>query len=723
MGSVFGGGGGGGGTAPDTTTQFIREAPGIEERKLELMDLARQTAQTPINIPDIQVQQLSPLEQAAITQAGVTGIGAPTLQSGIGAIQGAQTAAGQGATLANQYGAGAVQAAGLTPSSSQFQQFLNPNQQYVIDAINRQMQQQQNQIASQAIGSGAFGGGREGVQRAELGALGLEKVGLAQQQAYNQAMQAFQNQQQLAAQTGLQAGQLGISGGQLQAQTGLSAGSQLGQLGQVQQNMAGTDIQRQIAAGGLQRQIAQAQLDASRQTQLQRSAEPLQRLEFLSNIYAAGPKSTSGITAATTPQSSPLAQSLGAGLAAYNAYGLNQATSNSAGNTALSYAPKTFNKGGIVDLAKVKKFNKGAMVSTEDDESTKLLTDQETGSVPYLSPQMRSFMMLNPIASKLLQTRKMPGESGASSAARGIGEGLEKTQDAALSIAKYDAAVEAAKAKGKKTTGVATSILNGKQLGSILKQRDENGDIIPVGNDEDQFQVEIGPEGIKVGTKVYDSTQAVNELNKAYEKLDLRQIDSAVTQLENTLSSIVGNNPTTDLPGVGPLAGYAPDFMTSARGLNLRADLATASNILLRARSGAAVTDPEMRRFLEEMQGGKTAFNEGVLVRNISRLRQIIENDKQQLINQYSNTKGMDKFLRDNAITLRETPKNLENFVRQQTEDYKYTSGVQGRVPVNINGKDLYQIGDNYFTYDPKTSSYKWTNMKEFLKQKNKKGK
>jgi hypothetical protein len=40
MGSVFGGGGGGGGggPAPDTTTQFIREAPGIEERKLELMD-------------------------------------------------------------------------------------------------------------------------------------------------------------------------------------------------------------------------------------------------------------------------------------------------------------------------------------------------------------------------------------------------------------------------------------------------------------------------------------------------------------------------------------------------------------------------------------------------------------------------------------------------------------------------------------------------------------
>ena len=79
MGSIFGGGssGGGGQPTPDTTTQFIREAPGIEERKIELMDIARQTAQTPLTIPQIQVQGLSPLEQAAITQAGQTGLQVP----------------------------------------------------------------------------------------------------------------------------------------------------------------------------------------------------------------------------------------------------------------------------------------------------------------------------------------------------------------------------------------------------------------------------------------------------------------------------------------------------------------------------------------------------------------------------------------------------------------------------------------------------------------------
>jgi hypothetical protein len=43
--SFFGGGGGGGqSSAPAMQTQIIREAPGIEERKLELMDMARQVA-------------------------------------------------------------------------------------------------------------------------------------------------------------------------------------------------------------------------------------------------------------------------------------------------------------------------------------------------------------------------------------------------------------------------------------------------------------------------------------------------------------------------------------------------------------------------------------------------------------------------------------------------------------------------------------------------------
>jgi hypothetical protein len=656
MGSVFGGGGGGGGTAPDTTTQFIREAPGIEERKLELMDLARQTAQTPISIPDIQVQQLSPLEQAAITQAGVTGVGSQAVGQ---AITGTQASMG-------------------APNISQF---YNPYQSYVLDEINRQAQMKQQGIADQAILSGAFGGGREGVQRAELQRGTLDVLGRAQQTGFNTALQAAQ-QQQAAERAGA---------------------AQLGNLGQIQQTMAGTDIQRQLAAGGLQRQIAQAQLDASRQTQLQRSAEPLQRLEFLSNIYAAGPKSTSGITAATTPQSSPLAQSLGAGLAAYNAYGLNQATSNPAGNTALNYAPKGFNKGGIVDLAKVKKFNKGAMVSTEDDESTKLLTDQETGSVPYLSPQMRNFMMLNPIAAQLLQTRQAPGESGASAAARGIGEGLGKTQDAALSIAKYDAAVKAAEEKGKAKSSSATQILKmtGKQLG--------------VGDADDEYFVPVTGGVISAApSKTYDASEEAGKIRKAFDDRKLTKTDAALRDLENYIAKLAQSGQGGDLPGVGFFGGRSP--ITSTAGRVLRAKLASFQNIVLKERSGAAVTESELNRIVNEMAGGEVTKDEKALLSTLASARNALEQEKLEVINSFKGQKALNKYLTEEGISLYESP----TFIQGAAKSSGTYAPIEGRSILDVDGKKVTFIGGVRFIFDPKRGKFYPAKDKPKLPKKNK---
>jgi hypothetical protein len=168
----------------------------------------------------------------------------------------------------------------------------------VLDEINRQAQMAQNQLSAQAVQGGAFGGGRQGVAQAELERARLGKVGEAQATGFQTAAQLAGQQQQI----------------------GLQAGQQLGQLGAQQQAMSQADINQLMASGGLQRQLTQQALDAERQTALQRATEPLQRAEFLSNIYAAGPKSTSGITAATAPTTSPLAQSLGTGLGAYATY-------------------------------------------------------------------------------------------------------------------------------------------------------------------------------------------------------------------------------------------------------------------------------------------------------------------------------------------------------------------------------------------------------------------
>ena len=265
-------------TAPTPTsqTQFVREAPGIEERKLELMDIARDIANVPVNLPDIQVAGLSALEQQGIKAAGQTGVGAGTVQQGINQITGAAAPIG----------------------AQQISQYLNPFQSFVTDEIARQGQMMQNQLGAQAVGAGAFGGGREGVQQAELQGRTLSNIGRSLATGFQTALGAAQRQQQV----------------------GLAAGQQLGQMGLGQQQMAQADINQLFSAGGVQRQLAQQALDAQRQSTLQQQYEPYQRAEFLANLYAAGPKTQSGVTMGTTPGTSPLAQSVGTGIAAFSAF-------------------------------------------------------------------------------------------------------------------------------------------------------------------------------------------------------------------------------------------------------------------------------------------------------------------------------------------------------------------------------------------------------------------
>jgi hypothetical protein len=278
---IFGGGssggGGGGQQVPSTTTQYIREAPGLEERKLGLMDIASSLAKTPINIPAMQVAPLGALEQQGITASGVTGVGAPTTTAGIGQV------------LSSLQG-------------PNINQFLNPYQSYVVDEINRQSQMAQNQLGAQAVQYGAFGGGRQGIAQGELERARLGRVGEAMAAGFGQAANLASQQQQI----------------------GLQGAQQLGALGQMQQGMAQQDINQLMAAGGLQRQLAQQTLEAARQTELQRAYEPYQRAEFVKNIYAAGPTSTSAITQTTAPGTgtNPLAQAAGAGLGAYATYSM-----------------------------------------------------------------------------------------------------------------------------------------------------------------------------------------------------------------------------------------------------------------------------------------------------------------------------------------------------------------------------------------------------------------
>ena len=281
----------GGGSAPapapqsatGTTTTFTREAPEIKARKLALYDEALNLSKQPIEIPAYQVAPLSPLEQQAMTQAGQFGTGQAATLTGIGSILGANTAAS---------------------SAPDIDRFLNPFQSYVIDEINRQSEISKNKLSAQAVQSGAFGGGREGIQQAEAERARLSKVGEAQALGFDRAVQAAQNQQQL------------------QATTGLQAGAQLGQLGQIQQKLQQQDVSQAAQLGGLDRQIQQQALQAQRQTEVARAYEPFQRMEFQKGIMTTLPTAASQLTAGTGPGVNPFAQAAQAGLGAYATYNL-----------------------------------------------------------------------------------------------------------------------------------------------------------------------------------------------------------------------------------------------------------------------------------------------------------------------------------------------------------------------------------------------------------------
>ena len=178
-------------------------------------------------------QQVAPETQLQQQARGLAG--------GLGGFQQYLTGAEQLGQQAQQTLGGATQYMG--PQA--YQQFMSPYQQQVIDTtlaeFDKQKQQALAQQQAQAVAGGAFGGAREGVQRAEYGAQTLQdraalQAQLLQQgygQAQQQAAQAFQQQQGLASlQPQLLSGQIGA----------LSA------LGQQQQQQAQAVLDAQAAA-------------------------------------------------------------------------------------------------------------------------------------------------------------------------------------------------------------------------------------------------------------------------------------------------------------------------------------------------------------------------------------------------------------------------------------------------------------------------------------------
>jgi len=282
----------------EITEQIVREAPQIEAYKLGLLESAKKLSEQQLPLPAYQVAGMTDLQKQAASLAA-QGIGGyqPFLQAGQRAMEAGIGAVGQ------SFGA---------PTAADLQQFQNPYQQLVTQQALAEMQRQaqisRQGTAAQAVRAGAFGGTREGVQRAEL-ERGLQDVmsqRIAQDlaQNYAQAQNLFSTQQQRAQQAGQLYGQLGV---------------QQAALGQSAQQLGLQDVQTLSTLGQQEQALAQQQMEAQRATELQRALTPFQQTSFLSDIYKGAPSTQIALTAQTAPQASPLQQAVGMGIGALSA--------------------------------------------------------------------------------------------------------------------------------------------------------------------------------------------------------------------------------------------------------------------------------------------------------------------------------------------------------------------------------------------------------------------
>jgi len=248
---------------------------------------------SPLGLPGIQMAGMDPLTaRAAELGEQMVGQYQPFLQGAANQSLAAQQALASGLGF-------------LQPES--IKKFQDPFQEQVIDVAMRQLNRQADMrragADAQAIKAGAFGGSREGVQRAET-ERGLQQVkgdtlSKLLSQGFGQALKASQ-----------EAGRL--SGGLGQA-FGTLAGT-TSDIGRLQQALGQADISQLSQLGALRQSQQQAQLDARRANLLQQAQEPFTRLQLGQNLLQGMPSASipSTFTQATQPAANPFLQGIGA---------------------------------------------------------------------------------------------------------------------------------------------------------------------------------------------------------------------------------------------------------------------------------------------------------------------------------------------------------------------------------------------------------------------------
>jgi hypothetical protein len=296
-------------------------------QKTFLADLTRQaglptvttaTTQQPGETAEQFAARQAQAQQFNITRAGMAEVApqvaaetalqqqARGMASGLGSFQPFLTKATTAADAAT-----ALTGTGAGTGAGSIESYRSPFQQQVIDTtlaeFDRQAQIRRNEQAKRALGvAGAFGGGREGVQRAEFDAASDRNRAALQAQLLQTGFEsaASRRQQDLANQITL-------------------ANQQRG-LGAAAQDFARAQISGLGTLGAAQQAQQQAQIDAARQAAQLAVDDPRRRLSLLGTGITSITPGAGTVTLQEAPMAaaaSPLTQALGFGLMGADIYG------------------------------------------------------------------------------------------------------------------------------------------------------------------------------------------------------------------------------------------------------------------------------------------------------------------------------------------------------------------------------------------------------------------
>ena len=236
-------------------------------------------------------------QQAAASQAG---LGTLTFDATTGAVSGVGAGTGVAGYQPFLDQASALRGPGAGTGAGSVSEYMSPYTTNVIQAMQDQMAdvKAQQDIArnAQAVGAGAFGGARQGVQQSVADTEYNRMVGqmVAQQQAMAYQQGAGARQQDL--------------------QTNLG-------IAQLQPQLAQQNVQGIMGLGQQEQQYRQALADTAAQQQQLSLYEPYQRYGFfgeqLTGLMGGYP---GGTRMTMQPSQSPMAQALGMGLGAAGVY-------------------------------------------------------------------------------------------------------------------------------------------------------------------------------------------------------------------------------------------------------------------------------------------------------------------------------------------------------------------------------------------------------------------